>query len=188
MGMAKFYLVRHGEPDYSNVEECGYWGVGRDFAPLSETGIKQAEKTAMDVRLKTADMIVSSPYTRALQTAQIISHYTGIKVVVETKLHEWQPDLTNRYKTPDEVMALNEEFVMCRGVCPEGEQVRWETLEHMRTRMKEIADKYAGYNEVIMVGHGMALRTLAYIETLQPAEVVECNYETGQPDCEYFFC
>ena len=71
--MALFYLIRHGEPIYDNMLEKGFWGFGRDFAPLSEKGIEQAEITAKDIRLKSAEIIVSSPYTRAMQTAQIIS-------------------------------------------------------------------------------------------------------------------
>lgn len=34
--MALFYLIRHGEPIYDNMLEKGFWGFGRDFAPLSE--------------------------------------------------------------------------------------------------------------------------------------------------------
>lgn len=185
--MALFYLVRHGEADFTKAEECGYWGFGRDLAPLSERGVKQVEQTAMDERLRSADIIVSSPYTRALQTAHIISYYTGVKVVVESKLHEWQPDLTNQYKSVDEVIALSNEFKNFQGVCPKGKNVRWETLEHMRIRMREVVDKYANYEKVIIVGHGMSLRTLTYIEELKPAGIVELNYETGQPNCEYSF-
>ena len=44
--MAIFYLVRHGEADYSEMMEKGFFGFGRDFAPLSKTGVEQAEKTA----------------------------------------------------------------------------------------------------------------------------------------------
>ena len=43
--MAIFYLVRHGEADYSEMLEKGFYGFGRSFAPLSENGINQAEKT-----------------------------------------------------------------------------------------------------------------------------------------------
>ena len=78
--MAFFYLIRHGEPDYCNMLEKGFYGFGRSFTPLSETGVKQAEKIAKDKRLKTAELIVSSPYTRALQTAAIISRETGLKI------------------------------------------------------------------------------------------------------------
>ncbi len=44
MIMAFFYLIRHGEPDYGNMLEKGFYGFGRSFAPLSKTGVKQAEK------------------------------------------------------------------------------------------------------------------------------------------------
>ena len=70
--MAKIFLIRHGEADYSGLSERGFYGFGRDFAPLSKRGIEQVEKMASDERLKTAEVIVSSPYTRALQTASII--------------------------------------------------------------------------------------------------------------------
>ena len=43
MIMAFFYLIRHGEPDYGNMLEKGFYGFGRSFAPLSETGFKQVE-------------------------------------------------------------------------------------------------------------------------------------------------
>jgi broad specificity phosphatase PhoE len=36
--MALFYLVRHGEASYDYMFENGFWGFGRDFAPLSEQG------------------------------------------------------------------------------------------------------------------------------------------------------
>ena len=51
---------------------------------------------AVDARLKTAELIVSSPYTRALQTAAIISRETGLKICIEVDLHEWEPDKTNQ--------------------------------------------------------------------------------------------
>ena len=44
--MAIFYLVRHGEADYSDLLEKGFFGFGRDFAPLSKIGIEQVEKAA----------------------------------------------------------------------------------------------------------------------------------------------
>ena len=46
---------------------------------------------------------------------------------------------------------------------------------------------YSDYEKVIIVGHGMALRCLTYIEKLQPAEIIECTYFKGQEECEYFF-
>lgn len=185
--MATFYLVRHGQPDYSGLQERGLFGFGRDFAPLSPLGIQQAEEAARDPRLKQAEWIVPSPYTRALQTAQIISLRTGLAVQVEPDLHEWVPDWTNQYRTSEESFQLSEDFVRCRGVYPAGEQRKWESLAHMQERMRRVAERYAAMDKVILVGHGMAFRTICYIEQMKPGEIVECQYEPGQKPCEYSF-
>ena len=178
----KILLIRHGEADYSGLSERGFFGFGRDFAPLSELGVKQAEKTAEDERLKSAEIIVSSPYTRALQTASIISKETGLKIQVETDLHEWIPDKSNRYMTTEDAISLYDEFSACHGEYPEGLQLRWETISEIRARMKRVADKYAEYNTVIFVGHSIALGTLKNIKKMQPAEIVELDYCLGQSD------
>ena len=123
--MALFYLIRHGKPDYTSVDKRGFPAFGRDLAPLSEGAKQQISMMAKDERLQGASFIVSSPYTRALQTAAIISKETGIEIQVEVDLHEWLPDLS--------------------------------------------------------------FRTLAYIEEMQPGEIVECIYEKGQDNCEYSF-
>jgi len=72
--MQKIVFMRHSEPDYSFVEEKKYIGHGVDLAQLTENGIRIAENASLDSRLNNADIIVSSPYTRALQTAAIISN------------------------------------------------------------------------------------------------------------------
>ena len=174
--MALFYLVRHGEADYSQLMENGFFGFGRDFAPLSKTGIEQVEKTAKDQRLKSAQIIVTSPYTRALQTAAIISRETGLKICVEVDLHEWIPDKTNQYKTSEEAFALAKEFYDNSGVYPNGQQLRWETLDEVRKRMQCVVEKYVGYEKVIIVGHSMAFEALADIKDMKTAEIIEWEY------------
>lgn len=190
--MALFYLVRHGQADYTPCEERGYIGHGKDLAPLSEQGVREAEETAKDIRLMGADIIVASPYTRALQTAAIISRQTGIKLTVEMDFHEWMPDITFQFKTFDEVVKLNEDFNKFKGIYPVGipgeeEQKRWESLTALRQRVKKAADKYAHYDRVIVVCHGMVIRTLVYAGPIKNGEIIECKYEAGQPDCEFSF-
>ena len=185
--MALFYLIRHGEPDYEAVSKLGFYGFGRSFAPLSERGVKQVEETAKDARLLEADLIICSPYTRALQTAAIISREINKEIVVEPELHEWIVDKTNSITSSEEVAMLGKEFQEYRGVYPDGKEMRWETLSSLRSRIKRVADKYADYNKVIIVGHGMAFRVLKYIENIAPGEIAECEYEKGKKDCEYAF-
>lgn len=38
--MAKFYLIRHGKPDYSYGDSHGFIGHGHDLAPLEKEKIK----------------------------------------------------------------------------------------------------------------------------------------------------
>ena len=154
---------------------------------MSENGLKQAEEAAGDSRLLDADMIICSPYTRALQTAAIISRKIDKEIIVEPELHEWIVDKTNSITSSEEVATLGKEFQDYKGVYPEGQEMRWESLASLRERIKRVADKYADYGKVIIVGHGMAFRVLKYIENIAPGEIVECKYEKGQADCEYAF-
>ncbi len=185
--MTTFYLIRHGKPDYSPCDERGYSGFGRDLASLTKDGIEQAELSSRDERLKDAEIIISSPYTRALQTAAIISKNTGIEIKVEMDLHEWIPDLTYKYTSSEEAFELAKEFTKYRGVYPQNTNMNWESLESLRKRVINVVNKYTNYNKVIIVSHGMALRTITFIEEMKPAEIIECTYKIGQPECEYSF-
>ena len=58
--------------------------------------------------LQGAQLIVSSPYTRALQTASIISRAVDIPLQVEMELHEWLPDLNYCNKYEEEEIISND--------------------------------------------------------------------------------
>ncbi len=84
-----FYFVRHGETDYTERGTKIYQGHGTNLAPLSETGIGQIRKAAKDIRLQEANLILCSSYTRAVQSAAILSKELGLEIRIETDLHEW---------------------------------------------------------------------------------------------------
>jgi len=86
----KIIFVRHGEPDYRELEECSYTGFGLDLAPLSEKGSRQAQELCQNPLLGSADILVSSAVTRALETASYLTCATGLPLRVEPLLHEWQ--------------------------------------------------------------------------------------------------
>ena len=44
--MSTFYLIRHGEPDYSYGDAHGFIGQGHDFAPLKQDRIKDVIETS----------------------------------------------------------------------------------------------------------------------------------------------
>ena len=84
-----FYLIRHGTADYTEKDTKIYQGFGNHLAPLSAKGIQEIETTAADPQLAQARLILSSPYTRALQSAAILSRRLQIPIQIETDLHEW---------------------------------------------------------------------------------------------------
>ncbi|MBR2037334.1 MAG: histidine phosphatase family protein, partial [Lachnospiraceae bacterium] len=90
-------------------------------APLSELGIQQAESASKNPFLAGAQLIVSSPYTRALQTAAVISKNTGLDIKVEVGIHEFIPDKTFQVKGEDENRVLHQDFMECFGEYPKGE-------------------------------------------------------------------
>ena len=86
----KIIFVRHGEPDYRELEERSYTGFGIDLASLSEKGRQQAQELSKNPFLSSAEIIVSSAVTRALETASYVACATGLPLRVEPLLHEWQ--------------------------------------------------------------------------------------------------
>jgi len=153
--MTMFIMVRHGEPDYSICEKKKFMGHGNDLAPLSNKGIEQIKDICTDIRLTGAELIISSPYTRALQSAAIISRVLGLEIIVEVDLHEWLPDLSFRYSTFQEVLRSKEDFDLNSGGYPEGESKIWESMDSVEKRVHRILDKYKKHKKVIVVCHGM---------------------------------
>ncbi|MBQ1310721.1 MAG: histidine phosphatase family protein [Blautia sp.] len=149
-----FYLVRHGKTDYSEKDTGIYQGFGVNLAPLSEKGVEQAEKAASKLKKKKIDLIISSPYTRALQTAAIISRKTGARIIVETDLHEWVADTEYRYVDNETAEKRYESYVKHDGVYPEGKTKKWESKDSLKKRMDAVLSKYSEYENVAVVCHG----------------------------------
>src|SRR5437763_13930170 len=62
------YFVRHAESQYNALDRHQVASIG-----LSELGIKQAEDVGQRLSNKKIDVIMSSPYERARQTAEFVS-------------------------------------------------------------------------------------------------------------------
>lgn len=153
-------LIRHGEPDYAPCDARKFCGHGRELAPLTAAGVTQAEQAAQSPLLEGSEIIVASPYTRALQTAAILSRVTGIPLTVEMDLREWEPDRTYQYRTREERHAIWEDFVQRKGIYPPGEVKDWESVSHMVTRIRPVIDSYyqKGYHKIIVAAHGGIIR------------------------------
>lgn len=171
-----FYFVRHGQTDYSERNTRIYQGFGVNLAPLTEAGVRQIEEAARDPRLKGADLILSSPYTRALQTAAILSKALMAPIAVETGLHEW---LANKhYIYEDEETAENacREYEAHHGQYPGGEEKAWESAEMIRERVLPVLRKYAHCEKVVVACHGMMMQAVTGCPHPENGGIVEFTF------------
>lgn len=173
----KIVFIRHGEPDYSEIMKRGFIGHGRDLGHLTELGKQQAREAAKDKLLDGIECIVSSPYTRALQTAAIISKQRNIDIEIALDVHEWIPDLTfalTEYEIVDQAVAL---CIANRGVCPLDSPIKYEELSHVFSRAKKALLKYASYEKIAVVAHGMLIRQFVTVKDLPYCGVIELEFD-----------
>lgn len=172
----RLILIRHGEPDYTGVTDRRFIGHGRDLGPLTEKGARQAEEASRDERLRGAQLIVSSPYTRAMQTAAIISRSTNLPLTVEMDLHEWLPDTTFQYDSEDYENNACRECTMFKGVPSPEAGHRWESLSHVAERAYSALYKYLEYEKIIVVAHGFILRQFVFRDHIPHCGILETEF------------
>lgn len=171
-----YYLIRHGEPDYSEKNTKIYHDIGIELSPLTENGRQQIKNVAKDPRLKNADIIISSPYTRALQTAAILSKELNIDIIVETDLHEWKADKSYTYVDDEIAEKSYLEYVDNKGCYPEGEARDWETADMMRERFINVLCRYKNYGNVIVTCHGMLMEAVTGLHHPRHGEIFEFEF------------
>lgn len=71
--MKKLYFIRHG---LSEMNKSGHY-AGTVETPLSDEGREQAKLAGQKAKPMDLDLIVSSPLSRALETAKIIAEQIG---------------------------------------------------------------------------------------------------------------
>ena len=169
----KIILVRHGEPDYCELEERSYTGFGIDLAPLSEKGRQQAQELSTNLLLPSAEIIISSSVTRALETASDVACATELPLRVEPLLHEWQV-----YETGIENFEMARRlFLENHGELLPNSPIQYETATEMRSRFLECMSKYREHQTVVVVAHNMLMRQFVPNEKIDFCQVIECELE-----------
>jgi len=162
--MTAIYLVRHGEADYELIYKRRWPGKLADLAPLTARGIGQADAAGERLADVGAVKLLSSPFTRTMQTASAVSCRISLAIEVELDLHEWLPDDTFRWHDLTEVRELVADFDSCGGEWPAGERRVWEPLSSVRRRsaaaLRSAAASVAGSGSIIAVCHEMVIRSL----------------------------
>ncbi|OFI49489.1 hypothetical protein BG261_02610 [Floricoccus tropicus] len=165
----KVFFIRHSEPDYSKVASPSYFGFARDFAPLTDRGIEIAKQCSANINLfKGAEILVSSPYTRALQTAAYLVQNRDIPFEVAVGLHEWRPDVTGlELGTAEQSKQAYKEFLEHDGKLFDGASFKYEEREHVKQRVSNVLDSYKerGFNSIAVVCHQVVIKQFIDIDT-----------------------
>ncbi|MCL2527498.1 MAG: phosphoglycerate mutase family protein [Defluviitaleaceae bacterium] len=175
--MLKIIFMRHSETDYSFVEAKCYIGHGCDLGQLTDNGILIAEKASLDSRLDGSELIVSSPYTRALQTAAIISKNRQLNIKIELDLHEWIRDLTFGFCDKKLVDKAIDMYMMNKGICPEDSEVKYESIDALFGRAKNSLLKYMDYEKIIVVTHGVLMHRFVSADSIPYCGIYEIEFD-----------
>ncbi|WP_432360461.1 histidine phosphatase family protein [Sporosarcina sp. UB5] len=144
------YMIRHAESPFVFGQER--------TRKLSPQGEEEARKVTALLNNKEIDLIVSSPYTRAIQTIEGISNAKNIEVKVFEELRERQ--LKGAYKLPEEEIqqAIKKSFEDSDYKLSGGESVK-DVQKRALPVIKDLLVKYAG--KTIVIGtHGNVMTVI----------------------------
>lgn len=145
--MTKVYFVRHAEPNYNNHNDA--------FRELSSKGMEDRKLVTKFLVDKHIDVVLSSPYKRAVDTVKDFADSYGIEIDIVYDFRErkvesgWIEDFTLFTK-----MQWNDfTYKLSDGEC----------LQEVQTRnmsaLQQVLNKYAGKN-IVVGSHGTALSTI----------------------------
>ncbi|MBQ0835278.1 histidine phosphatase family protein [Lactiplantibacillus pentosus] len=156
----KVYLIRHSEPTYQQATDAGLQGFGRELSSLTENGVAIAQKLAQQPLFDHVQLILASPYTRALQTALEIVRFNDIPLKVELGLREWQPDNTgSRTDTDEQASVAYQIYRQHAGQRVADSPLHYETAAEVKSRVLTTLSKYAQtYDCIACVTHGEVMR------------------------------
>ena len=151
-----YFLVRHGQSE-TNAKGGTISSDIKASDPLTSLGEKQIKKAAKSLRKNKIDLIISSPFSRAKQTAEMIAKEIGYAGEIienpkigEMRVENWHGKSWEEYQA--QFSNMRDRFRKDIGPA--------ENYEGARARvaafMYEIDSKHQGKN-ILIVGHGAPL-------------------------------
>jgi|TARA_Y100000310_G_scaffold294185_1_gene324448 broad specificity phosphatase PhoE len=140
----KLFLIRHGKPEIidGNFFECH----------LGNRGIQNTKDFVSLGKLPKPDLIFSSPYNRAIDTAKIFSEYFSVDFKILNGLKEWNLqslDLLDKEYKEQEIIGWNDNNKVILGN---------ESLNDVKKRIlkciNNIVNKFDSVGNILIVAHG----------------------------------
>ena len=123
-------------------------------------------------------MILSSPYTRAIETAYIIAQKLNVPVRCEFDLREWEQEVSKQF---DEVQfrELLTEMKQNKGVWNKNCKYKWESLQDLGERVFNVIRKYDSYEKIIVVSHMMVISQFVYKDRIKNCEIIKVDFNNN---------
>ncbi|MDP9176316.1 MAG: histidine phosphatase family protein [Gemmatimonadota bacterium] len=164
--MTRVVLIRHGEVDFDLLNDSNsiFQGARYDLVPLSKRGIEQIELLSEQLSGEDFSLVLTSPYTRNLQSCSLLSRALGLSFRVEPNLHDWLPERDPAiWPTRSEQLARSNEYVACiaTGVFPV--KPAWETADDIRVRVGAVLNRYCHLESLLVVTHKAVIELLSKV-------------------------
>jgi len=142
---------------------------GNIDGPLIDEGRKQAEEIREKLLEEAIDIIISSPLRRALETAEIINEDRGIPILIDERARERNlgiyEELSPKEEKFDEIRYYTKNVPV-----PEGEDTKTFTKRVFDFLEDVIKEHRASKNTILIVTHGMFLRSASWYFNGVPKE------------------
>ena len=158
----KVIMVRHGETIWNTEKRI----QGYSNTPLTEYGIRQAEKTGKRLSKENLNEIYSSDLGRAVQTAEIINKHLALNITLVKGLRERKygvleelsfSELNSKYpKIKEKLYSHDPEYQI-----PDGESLN-EFAERTFNCINNIAENTCS-ETILLVVHGGVLECFFYM-------------------------
>lgn len=141
------YFIRHAEPDYENHDDM--------TRELSEKGLKDRTLVTEFLQDKQIDVVLSSPFKRAVDTVREFAEKQGIEIGIVEDFRErridncWIEDFKGFCKKQWEDFSYK---------LSDGESLQ-EVQDRNIAALKNVVKDYAGKN-IVVGSHGTALSTI----------------------------
>jgi broad specificity phosphatase PhoE len=162
--MKKIYLIRHGESE-------GNAGPIRQSpeSPLTEKGIYQANKITERLQHLDFDLLISSPFKRAFQTAEIVSEKTGKKIIQnELFIERIRPtEQIDQPKNSEE--SIHSEMLYGQAFKENKKYKDGESFEEIVQRAKNALSflEEQPNEHIVVITHGVFLKVICALVLLQ---------------------
>lgn len=155
----KIYFVRHGESQQTDHV------FQSPSTPLSDQGVLQAQAVAKTFSDASVDLLVSSPYVRALQTAQIIETSTRISVIQNPLFTERKmPTSFEGKPVNQEAISLTHQQIRQNFFNKDWHHEDEENFYDLQTRVRTARDWLISQNKetVVVATHGYFLAIMVF--------------------------